>query len=57
MKRFASPGQAQRFLSAFSGIAPHFQLRRHLLTASEWRREMTDRFTVWNEVTGVSAAA
>ena len=57
MKRFASPGQAQRFLSAFGGIAGHFQARRHLLIASEWRREMTDRFAVWNEVTGVSAAA
>ncbi|MDT2006215.1 IS6 family transposase [Rhodococcus opacus] len=57
MKRFASPGQAQRFLSAFGGIAGHFQARRHLLTASEWRREMTDRFAVWNEVAGVSAAA
>lgn len=56
MKRFASPGQAQRFLSAFSDIAGHFQARRHLLTVSEWRREMTDVFTVWNEVTGVSAA-
>jgi hypothetical protein len=28
-----------------------------LLTASEWRRAMTDRFTVWNEITGLSAAA
>jgi len=57
MKRFASPRQAQRFLSAFSGITPHFRLRRHLLSASEWRREMTDRFAVWNEITGLSAAA
>ena len=57
MKRFASPRQAQRFRSAFSGITPHFRLRRHLLTASEWRREMTDRFAVWNEITGLSAAA
>ena len=57
MKRFASPRQAQRFLSAFSGITPHFRLRRHLLTASEWRREMTDRFAVWNEITGLAAAA
>jgi transposase-like protein len=56
MKRFASPRQAQRFLSAFSGITPHFRLRRHLLSASEWRREMTDRFAVWNEITGLSAA-
>jgi putative transposase len=57
MKRFASPRQAQRFLSAFSGITPHFRLRRHLLTASEWRREIADRFAAWNEITGLSAAA
>lgn len=57
MKRFASPRQAQRFLSAFRPITPHFRLRRHLLSASEWRREMTDRFAVWNEITGLSAAA
>lgn len=25
MKRFTSPGHAQRFLSAFSGISPHFR--------------------------------
>ena len=31
MKRFASPGQAQRFLFAFSGIIrQHFRPRRHL---------------------------
>jgi len=57
MKRFASPRQAQRFLSAFRPITPHFRLRRHLLSASEWRREMTDRFAVWNEITGLPAAA
>ena len=35
MKRFTSSRHAQRFLSAFSGITPHFRLHRHLLTASE----------------------
>ena len=34
MKRFTSPGHAQRFLSAFSGISPHFRPRRHLLSAA-----------------------
>jgi hypothetical protein len=29
MKRFTSAGHAQRFLSAFSGISPHFRTRRH----------------------------
>ena len=28
MKKFTSPGGAQRFLSAFSGISPHFRPRR-----------------------------
>ncbi|MGH3803814.1 MAG: IS6 family transposase [Pseudonocardiaceae bacterium] len=57
MKRFTSPGHAQRFLSAFSGISPHFRPRRHLLTATEYRREMTDRFTAWNQVSGLAGAA
>ncbi|EID80512.1 transposase [Rhodococcus opacus RKJ300 = JCM 13270] len=57
MKRFASPGQAQRFLAAFSGITGHFQLRRHMLSASDWRREMTARFAVWNEITATATAA
>jgi putative transposase len=57
MKRFTSPGHAQRFLSAFSGISPHFRPRRHRLGAEEYRREMADRFTAWNEVTGTATAA
>ncbi|WP_329611950.1 IS6 family transposase [Streptomyces brevispora] len=32
MKGFRSIGGAQRFLSAFSGVSPHFRPRRHLLT-------------------------
>lgn len=46
MKRFTSPGRAQRFLSAFSGISPHFRPGRHRLTAPEWRTEMVDRYAV-----------
>jgi putative transposase len=57
MKRFTSPGHAQRFLSAFSRISPHFRPRRHLLHAQEYRREMADRFSTWNEVTGIATAA
>jgi putative transposase len=49
MKKFRSPGGAQRFLSAFSGISPHFRTRRHLLHAQEYRREMTNRFSTWND--------
>jgi putative transposase len=50
MKKFTSPGGAQRFLSAFSGISPHFRPRRHQLTAVQYRHEMSTRFTTWNEV-------
>jgi putative transposase len=57
MKRFTSPGHAQRFLSAFSGISPHFRPRRHRLAAVQYRREMALRFTTWNEVTGLTTAA
>jgi putative transposase len=57
MKRFKSAWHAQRFLSAFSGISAHFRPRRHLLSATEWRTEMADRFAVWYEATELDAAA
>ena len=46
MKRFKSIRHAQRFLSAFSGISPHFRPRRHLLSAADYRQVMADRFAV-----------
>jgi putative transposase len=49
-KRFASPGPAQRFLFAFGSIRQHFRPRRHLISAPEWRTEMTNRFAVWNQI-------
>jgi putative transposase len=57
MKRFTSARHAQRILSAFTGISPHFRPGRHRLSAEEYRREMTDRFTTWTEVTGTATAA
>jgi putative transposase len=57
MKRFTSAGHAQRFLFAFSGISPHFRPRRHLLHAEEYRCEMANHFSTWNEVTGLTTAA
>jgi DNA-binding NtrC family response regulator len=56
MKRFASPGQAQRFLLAFSHIRQHFRPRRYLISAPQWRTEMTNRFAVWDEITVATAA-
>ena len=57
MKRFKSSRHAQRFLSAFSGISAHFRPRRHLLSATQWRTEMADRFAVWRQLTAPDAAA
>ncbi|MGW2248030.1 IS6 family transposase [Streptomyces hirsutus] len=54
MKGFRSTGGAQRFLSAFSGISPHFRPRRHLMTAPGYRAEMTVRFAIWDQATGAA---
>lgn len=57
MRRFKSPGHAQRFLSAFGVIGAHFRPRRHRLSAVEYRRVMADRFAIWHEATGTTVAA
>jgi len=54
MKGFRSVGGTQRFLAAFSGISPHFRPRRHLMTASDYRAEMTVRFAIWEQITGAA---
>ncbi|MFE9934630.1 IS6 family transposase [Streptomyces sp. NPDC005533] len=55
MKGFRTVGSAQRFLSAFTGISPHFRPHRHLMTASRYRLEMNVRFTIWNQITGTAS--
>ena len=57
MKRFTSPAQAQRFLSAHDGINNFVLLRRHHVSATQYRATGTQAFQVWAEVTGVTAAA
>ncbi len=57
MKRFKSPGQAQRFLSAHDGINNLFHLRRHQVPATQYRAARTQAMQLWAEVTGVAAAA
>jgi putative transposase len=57
MQRFKSPGQAQRFLSAYGPISQHFRPRRHLLPAPIYREEMRQRFQSWREITTMAAAA
>jgi putative transposase len=56
MKRFKSAGQAQRFLSAHDGINNLFHLRRHQVSATQYRATRTQAFQVWAEVTGVAAS-
>jgi len=56
MRGFKSPGQAQRFLSAFGLIASFFRPGRHLLSAANYREIMRRRFTQWRELVGVQPA-
>jgi putative transposase len=57
LQGFKSPGHAQRFLAAYGPIAQYFRPRRHLLLASAYRQEMSDRLAGWAETTGTERAA
>jgi putative transposase len=57
MQRFTSPGQAQRFLSAYGSISQHFRPRRHRFAAAAYRQEMENRFHSWQEITAMGLAA
>jgi putative transposase len=45
IRGFKSPGQAQRFLSAFGVIASFFRPGRHLLAGANYREIMRQRVT------------
>ena len=53
-RRFKSVQSAQRFLAAFSGFCDPFRLRRHLLTAAEYRKVRRTRYAGSQELTGVA---
>ena len=57
MKRFKSPGQAQRFLSAHDPIYNLFHLRRDHVTAIQYRVARMRAFATWAEISGVLVAA
>ena len=57
MRRFKSPGHAQRFLAAYGPIAGHFRPRRHRLTAATYRETRAECFQTWHEVTGTPVVA
>ena len=56
MRRFKSPGHAQRFLSAFGIITSHFRVGRHLYSASGYREVMKLRLAIWEEVIQIESA-
>jgi putative transposase len=57
MRRFKSPGQAQRFLSASGPIRGHSHPKQHQLTAHHYRKQMRQRFEDWREVACLRPAA
>ncbi|MFF2114314.1 hypothetical protein ACFVWH_39045 [Rhodococcus koreensis] len=50
-------GSAQRFLSSFSRISPHFRPHWHRMTLTDYRTEIRTQFQVWNQVTEQAPAA
>ena len=53
MQRFKSAAQAQRFLSSQAMIYGHFRPRRHLMTATQYRRTRAKAFQTWRQETCV----
>ncbi len=51
MRRFKSPGHAQRLLSSHGPINDLFRHDRHLLSARAYRKLRSQGFAVWDEVT------
>jgi putative transposase len=49
MRRFSSPAQAQRFLSAHAAVYSLFNLQRQLVSAAFYRFRRTRAFECWNE--------
>lgn len=47
MRRFKSPGQAQRFLNAHAAVHNLFNLGRHAVSASNYRKMRARAFETW----------
>ncbi|MGF6736215.1 hypothetical protein OKW50_008388 [Paraburkholderia youngii] len=54
MRGFHDPERAQTFLSSFGPIRQHFELKRHLLRASLYRKQLAARFTVWRRLADIT---
>ena len=51
MRRFKSPGQAQRFPAVHSQVHNLFRVGRHLLRAANYRLLRNRSFEMWQQVT------
>jgi len=51
MRGFRDPERTQAFLSSFGPIRQHFVLKRHLLRASLYRKQLAVRFYSWHRFT------
>jgi putative transposase len=48
MRRFKSPGQAQRFVTAHTAVSNLFNLGRHLIKAEHYRNLRVSAFSEWS---------
>jgi putative transposase len=51
MRGFRDPKRTQEFLLCFGPIRQHFALKRHLLHASPYRKQLAARFVDWRKIT------
>jgi putative transposase len=51
MRGFRDPKRTQKFISYFGSIRQHFALKRHLLRASLYRKQLAARFGAWRNIT------
>jgi putative transposase len=54
MHGFRDPKRTQKFLSCFGRIRQHFALKRHLLRASLYRKQLAARFVAWSKFTEIA---
>jgi putative transposase len=48
---FSTQNARRRFLSNFGPIRQHFAIKRHLLRASVYRKQLGERFAAWHRFT------
>ena len=54
VRGFRDLKRTQQFLSCFGPIRQHFALKRHLLRASLYRKQLAARFVAWREFAGIA---